>query len=315
MRPSLPCRRLPPSALLTVALLLAAVYAPGARAATMRLAKGTIAAPAAMLEPCAPLASRPPDQPPVLRDRVGLNYPDEALEAGADDTLEVCVLVDSTGTVREARPSRARSPYDSAVVDAARWCVFEPARSGGRAVPSRVAVTFEARLPRDTDPLVPDVIAIAREAEARGNLLEALDAWTGVLARAGTYPAIQNEWAIREHVMRLVARLPQPVPVPPPAVSRARSTHSLMLRNVARGANADYAQALDEVLLEAPWYADAYRWRASARAACGQRDGAVRDVLCYRIAAPDSAAHALAERALVALAAADTVAALTMLKN
>jgi len=72
---------------------------------------------------------------------------------------------------------------------------------------------------------------------------------------------------------------------------------------------------LDQVLGEAPWYAAAYRWRASARAASGQRMGAMRDVLCYRLAAPDSAGRALAGRALAALAAADTLAALTMLKN
>ena len=88
-----------------------------------------------------------------------------------------------------------------------------------------------------------------------------------------------------------------------------------LLRNLAREANEGYALALDEVLRTSPWYADAYRWRASARAASGQRDGAVRDVLCYRLAARDSTDRALADRALVALAAADTIAALTMLKN
>jgi len=37
--------------------------------------------------------------------------------------------------------------------------------------------------------------------------------------------------------------------------------------------------------------------------------------LCYRLAARDSSERKLADRALAALAAADTVAALTMLKN
>ena len=100
-----------------------------------------------------------------------------------------------------------------------------------------------------------------------------------------------------------------------PAEASALGTHELMLRNIARGENAGYAAALDDVLREAPWYADAYRWRASARAASGQRDGAMRDVLCYRLAVRDSAGRALADRALAALAAADTLAALTMLKN
>ncbi len=103
--------------------------------------------------------------------------------------------------------------------------------------------------------------------------------------------------------------------MPPPTEASALGTHELMLRNIARGENEGYAAALDDVLREAPWYADAYRWRASARAASGQRDGAVRDVLCYRLAVRDSSERALADRALAALAAADTIAALTMLKN
>ena len=41
----------------------------------------------------------------------------------------------------------------------------------------------------------------------------------------------------------------------------------------------------------------------------------MRDVLCYRLAVRDSAGRALAERALAALAKADTVAAMTMLKH
>jgi hypothetical protein len=87
-----------------------------------------------------------------------------------------------------------------------------------------------------------------------------------------------------------------------------------MLRDMSRATNADLAKALDEALVQAPWYADAYRWRASARAASGQRAGAMRDVLCYEIATRDSGALALADRALEALAAGDTLAAMTLLK-
>jgi TonB family protein len=237
------------------------------------------------------------------------------LDASADGAVEVCVLVDSTGTVREAGISRPAAPFDEAALEAARWWLFAPARAHGRPVPARIPVIVAAHVPRDADPLVPDVVALARDAERRGDLRGALDAWTGVLARVGTHPALQNEWAIREQLVRLAARLPKPPEVDMTTVARARSMHNLMLRNVARGANEDYARALDEVLLVAPWYADAYRWRASARAASGQRDGAVRDVLCYRLAARDSVGRALAERALVALASADTLAAMTMLKN
>jgi hypothetical protein len=88
-----------------------------------------------------------------------------------------------------------------------------------------------------------------------------------------------------------------------------------MLRDMSHGTNADLAKALDKVLVEAPWYADAYRWRASARAASGQRAGAIRDVLCYEIATRDSAGLAVADRALSALAAGDTLTAMTLLKH
>jgi len=45
------------------------------------------------------------------------------------------------------------------------------------------------------------------------------------------------------------------------------------------------------------------------------RDGAVRDAMCYRLGAPDSASRALADRALAALATGDTLAANSLLKH
>ncbi len=300
--------------------LLAALLAPAARASAARNGKpvAVAAAPAVQARiatSCEPLAGEAPDQLPVLRSAVRLNYSNEMLEQAEDDSVEVCVLVDSTGTVREAGVSRPAAPFDQAALEAVRWWVFTPARRAGRAVPARIAVTVTARVPRDTNPLVPDVVALAQEAEARGDLRAAIDAWTGVLARTGAHPALQNEWIPREHVVRLAAQGPRPPEVPFATVSRARGQRNLMQRNIARGSNEDYARALDEVLRTAPWYADAYRWRAAAGAASGRRDGAVRDLLCYRLAAPDSAARAVAERALVFMAAGDTLRANSLLKN
>jgi TonB family protein len=302
------------------ASLVAGLLAPSASARHSTKPGATPAAPgheatARAETSCEPLPGDTPDELPVLRSAVALNYSKAMLDSPTDDSVVVCVLVDSTGTVREAGLSRPATPFDEAALEAARWWVFAPARSHGRPVPARMRVTVAAHVPRDADPLVPDVVSLARDAELRGDLRGALDAWTGALARVGTHPALQNEWAIRERVVSVAARLPKPPEVPMMTVARARSTHNLMLRNVARGPNEDYARALDDVLLVAPWYADGYRWRASARAASGQRDGAARDVLCYRLAVHDSVGRALAERALVALASADTLAALTMLKN
>src|SRR5689334_19357254 len=156
---------------------------------------------------------------------------------------------------------------------------------------------------------------MALKAEAAGDPRDALDAWTGTLARVGVHPTLGNEWVIRERVLRLAASLGAPPVVPAGAESSARGAHNRMLRDISRATNADLAKTLDEVLVEAPWYADAYRWRASARAASGQRAGAIRDVLCFEIASRDSAKLAMADRALAALATGDTLAALTMLKH
>ncbi len=272
-------------------------------------------APAHVVDSCLAVLSPAPDVLPTVRARTGLNYTTKMLEQPAVGAIEVCLLVDSTGTVLEAGLPQPGSPLDDAALDAARWWLFEPAKRAGRAVPARMRASVEFAVPRDADPLVPDVVALARDAEYQGNLRDALDAWTGALARAGRNVTLGNEWIIREHVIRVASLMPTWPEVPAEAISRAKQMHNLMQRDMARQSNVEYAEALDKVLLVAPWYTDAYRWRASARSASGSKVGAMRDVLCYRLAVRDSAGRALAERALVALAKADTVAAMTMLKN
>jgi len=265
--------------------------------------------------PCEPLAGPAPDTPPRPRDRVGLNFSAPMLTSPDSAAVQVCVLVDSLGLVRQARVERGGTPYDSAAVDAVRWWQFEPARRNGRPVAARVSVVVTVRPPVDADPLSPDVLAMALEAEAGGQSRDAFDAWMGSLARAGVHPTLGNEWVIRERIIRLAAGFGTPPAIPSDALSAARGAHNLMLRDMSRATNADLAKALDRALVQAPWYADAYRWRASARAASGQRAGALRDVLCYEIATRDSARLAMADRALVALATGDTLAAMTLLKR
>ena len=272
-------------------------------------------APAHAADSCLAVPGPAPDVLPVVRARLGLNYTTEMLEQPSTGAVDVCLLIDTTGTVLEAGLPHPGSSLDDAAIEAARWWLFEPAKRAGRAVPARVRASVEFAVPRDADPLVPDVVALARDAERQGNLRDALDAWTGALARAGRNVSLGNEWIIREHVIRVASLMPTWPEVPAEAISRAKQMHNLMLRDMARQSNVEYAEALDKVLLTAPWYTDAYRWRASARSASGSKVGAMRDVLCYRLAVRDSAGRALAERALVALAKADTVAAMTMLKN
>jgi len=300
-----PSPRLIPTALALLALLLPP--AAGARV--------TYKPPVAPVAPCEPLAGPAPDVPPRPWDRVGLNFSADMLLSADSVTVQVCALVDSLGLVRQARVERGGTPYDSAAVDAVHWWQFAPARRQGRPVAARVSIAVTVHPPVDADPLTPDVLGMALHAEAAGQPRDALDAWTGTLARAGVHPALGNEWVIRERILRLAAGLGAPPTVPSGAVSSARGAHNRMLRDISRATNADLAKTLDEVLVEAPWYAEAYRWRASARAASGQRAGAIRDVLCYEIATRDSAALAMADRALRALARGDTLAALTLLKQ
>jgi hypothetical protein len=252
---------------------------------------------------------------PRPRDRVGLNFSADMLLSADSAVVQVCALVDSLGLVRQARVERGGTPYDSAAVDAVHWWQFEPARRNGRPVAARVSVAVTVHPPADADPLTPDVLGMALKAEAAGDPRDALDAWTGALARAGVHPTLGNEWVIRERILRLAASLGAEPAVPAEAESSARGAHNRMQRDLSRATNADLAHALDQVLLEAPWYADAYRWRASARAASGQRAGAIRDVLCYQIATRDSARLAMADHALTELAKGDTLSALTLLKQ
>jgi len=300
-----------PRPLIVALAVLAALLAPAVGARITYKPK----APEAPVAPCEPLAGPAPDAPPRPRDRVGLNFSADMLLSADSVTVQVCALVDSLGLVRQARVERGGTPYDSAAVDAVHWWQFEPARRHGRPVAARVSVALTVHPPVDADPLTPDVLGMALHAEAAGQPHDALDAWTGTLARVGVHPTLGNEWVIREHILRLTAGLGVPPVIPSGVEGSARGAHNRMLRDISRATNADLAKMLDQVLVEAPWYADAYRWRASARAASGQRAGAIRDVLCYEIATRDSAGLAMADRALIALARGDTIAALTLLKH
>lgn len=296
---------------LLAALATLALLAPAVPAKITYKPKPAGAEPA----PCEPLAGPAPDAPARPRDRVGLNFTAAMLQSADSAVVQVCALVDSLGIVRQARVERGGTPYDSAAVDAVHWWQFEPARRNGRPVAARVSVAVPVHPPVDADPLTPDVLGMALSAEASGQARDALDYWTGTLARAGIHAAIGNEWVIRERILRLADDLGTQPAVSGGAEDIARGAHNRMMRDLSRGANADFAKALDGVLLEAPWYAAAYRWRASARAASGQRAGAIRDVLCYQIATRDSAKLAVADRALAALATGDTLSALRLLER
>ena len=302
---NLPGPRLVPVALALLFLLLA----PVAGARVTYKAKPTGPEPA-----CAPLPGPSPDTPARPRDRVGLNFTAPMLVSADSAVVHVCALVDTLGIVRQARVERGGTPYDSAAVDAVHWWWFEPARRAGRPLASRVSVAVTVHPPVNADPITPDVLALALAAEAQGQSRDALDAWTGALERAGIHPTLGNEWVMRERILRLAVASGAP-PVPIDVKASAQTAYQRMLRDISRATNEDLAKIFDRALIDAPWYVDAYRWRACARAASGQRSGALRDLLCYEIATRDSAALATTDRALAELATGDTLAALTLLKR
>jgi hypothetical protein len=264
---------------------------------------------------CGPAPGPAAEQAPRLFHRIGFNFASATLDARATHPVEFCVLVDARGQANEVRITRGGTPFDSAVVDAVRWWWFEPARAGGKPVAAWFRASVDIQPPAGAEPIIPDVLALAVEAEARNDARGAIDAWSGVLARVGVHPTLGDEWSVRERILRLAASLPEWPKIPMWADGRARGARNLMQRNIARADNADYAKRLDEALIAAPWYVDAYRWRAAARAACGMRAGALRDAACYRLAVKDSANQALADRAIALLSSGDTLTANSILKH
>ncbi len=321
MRTSSPSlsRWLAAAALLTVLVAPVAGGAAPAKPHAQATARDTLRAASAVphAAPIAATRNQPAesfDAPPVVRSRIGVNLTSDALDAPGNATVVIEFEVDSLGMVHAPRVAKGGTPYDSAAVDAARWWVFDAARHAGARVNATIRMPVDITVPANADPMTPDVLALALQAEASGDLQGALDAWSGVCARIGTHPLLADDYTPRVHAIRCYAAL-KPAPIVPPATAvQARGAHSMMLRDMSRGSNADFARTFDEVLRIAPWYGIAYRWRASARAASGQRDDAMRDVRLYALASPDSASQEMASRALRALAVGDTIAALTMLK-
>ncbi len=102
-------------------------------------------------------ASRPSDvtdleqAPRLLRQPSRLDlralYPEAARREGLEANVEVELLVDETGAVREARVVEGGGgPFDEAVQRLARLLAFSPGTRGGRPVPVRYAWTFKFRL-------------------------------------------------------------------------------------------------------------------------------------------------------------------------
>lgn len=248
---------------------------------------------------------------PVLQPAV--DVPQAALDAQLSGTVTMLVRVTRAGYVDSVRVLTGDPRLRTAATDVARWCVYAPQAPQAEPVWTTLAVTVNGKI--EPEPLNPDVIAIAREAERAKDWNNALAAWTGALQRLGTHPSLANEWALREHALR-ASRQMKPIPqAPGETQGNARGARTQQERVVARGQHEDVVGIFDTVLKTAPWWIDPYLWRASSLAGCGRSAEAVRSLRFYLLGAPDSAGTWLATTALAQIAAGDTLGASELIKK
>lgn len=275
------------------------------------LAPGTAGAASAIRASAAPTALPAPATPaPELLSAVTPDVPQSALDAQLDGDVQLLVRVTAGGWVDSVCVASGDARLRESAVAAARWHLYRPQPGA----PRWAALTLSVHGAQDVDALVPDPLALAREAEQAADWRGALDAYTGALARLGTHPTIMNEWALREHVMRTAARL-TPAPSPGAALMTGNGARTRQERVIARGDHADLVATFDRALRVAPWWGEAYLWRAASEAGCGRTLEATRSLRLYQLSRPDSAGLALSLRALDLLAASDTLTASELIKR
>lgn len=246
---------------------------------------------------------------PVLQSAARPNLPWSLLSEGIPGPVDLRVRVTLWGTVDSVQVVAGDPRVRAAAIDAARWHVYSAPTE-----PTWVALRIELPRVGTSDPLSPDPIAMALEAEQSGDLRGAIDAWTGAIARVGRHPSLQDDLAIRARILQLVRRMPQAPPVPNAAAGPARGANHQHQRNMSSAVSRELLTVFDRSLAIAPWFSEGYRWRAAALAGCGRIGNAKQAVLLYRLSARDSVGLAVAERALKALAHSDTIGAAQLLK-
>lgn len=260
-----------------------------------------------LLGAAAPAGASAPLEP-VLRVNAGVPQP--ALDAGLKGKVVLQVRVARAGYVDSVRVTSGDARLRAAASSAARWTMYSPQPAS---VWTPLTYDFDGTV--EAEPLQPDLLAMAHDAEAAGDWRNVLDAWTGALARLGSHPALANEWAIREQVVRAAKHM-KPYPVAPgDTQGSARGSRSHQERVVARAQHEDLVVAFDKALKDAPWWGEPYLWRAASLAGCGRSTEAVRSVRFYLGCNPDSAGTALAHRALALFASGDSLMASETIKK
>lgn len=266
--------------------------------ACLVLALGGLAIAAAPRTP--PAAPAVPAREPLLTAPASL--PASMLGQAVSAKVRVRAHVAPSGLVDSTRATSTDPRLRESAEAAVRWWVFPPAE---RAAWLTVDVPIEAAA--DASGLHPDVLALARDAEARGDLPTALASWVGALRRAGTSPVVNNPWSLREHAIAVARRMPAPPATGNSVFAIARGARTEQLRTVARANHEQLVVRLDEALTAAPWWDEPWLWRAGSLAGCGRTAEALRSLRAYRLASSDSAGLAFASSLVTRLVAADTV--------
>lgn len=250
--------------------------------------------------------SMPPQ--PVLA--VAPDVPQAALDARFAGRLMLQLHVNRLGLVDSVRVKTGDARLHAAAIDAARWAVYEP---GQPPFWTTLAMQIDGKV--EAEPLNPDVLAMAREAELANDWANALVAWTGALQRLGTHPSLTNEWSLREHALRVASHFKTMPGVPGETAALARGARTAQERAVASAKHADLVASWDKVLAVAPWWTDVYLWRAGSLAACGRSAEARRSLKFYQLGPADSTGRWLAATALQMLAAGDSLGASELIKK
>ncbi len=84
------------------------------------------------------------DSPPKALTRKSPAYPAELRAAGIEGSVVVSLVIDSTGTVREAKIEKStHQDFEMAALEAVTQWKFEPGRKGGRQVNTRVSQVLQ----------------------------------------------------------------------------------------------------------------------------------------------------------------------------
>ena len=92
------------------------------------------------------------DQPPRVVSQTEPQYPREALDAGIEGVVEVEVRLEADGQVSASRITKSVPALDAAALECVRGWRFEPAKKGGRPVPTLTLVPVPFRIARPALP-------------------------------------------------------------------------------------------------------------------------------------------------------------------